>query len=123
MNERLKEIRKALGLTLDKFGEKVGLRKSSLSQIERGTNNVTNQLVVSVCREFNVNEQWLRTGEGDMFVHHTREEELAIKLGHILRNEKESLRTAVFAAIINMDENGCKAMEDFLKDVLEHVNI
>ena len=67
MNERIKELRKTLGLTLDKFGERVGLRKSSLSQIENGVNGVTEQLIKSVCREFNVREEWLRTGKEPMF--------------------------------------------------------
>lgn len=67
MNERIKELRKELGLTLEKFGERIGMKKNSLSQIENGKNNVTEQLFKSICREFNVDENWLRTGEGSMF--------------------------------------------------------
>lgn len=67
MNERIKQLRKELGLTLEKFGERIGLRKSSLSQIENGVNGVTEQLIKSICREFNVREEWLRTGELPMF--------------------------------------------------------
>lgn len=68
MNERIKELRKALGLTLDKFGERLGVTKQTVSRIENGINNVTDQMFKSICREFNVNENWLRTGEGEMFV-------------------------------------------------------
>lgn len=65
--ERVKEVRKALGLTLDKFGEKVGVKKQTVSRIENGVNNVTDQMVLSICREFNVNYDYLMNGEGEMF--------------------------------------------------------
>ena len=65
--ERVKEIRKALDLTLDKFGEKVGVKKQTVSRIENGINNVTEQMVLSICREFNVNYDYLVNGEGEMF--------------------------------------------------------
>lgn len=65
--ERVKEIRKALGLTLDKFGEKVGVKKQTVSRIENGVNNVTDQMVLSICREFNVSYEYLTNGEGEMF--------------------------------------------------------
>ena len=65
--ERVKEVRKALGLTLDKFGEKVGVKKQTVSRIENGVNNVTDQMVLSICREFNLNYDFLMNGEGEMF--------------------------------------------------------
>lgn len=65
--ERVKEVRKALGLTLDKFGEKVGVKKQTVSRIENGVNNVTDQMVKSICREYNVNYDYLMNGEGEMF--------------------------------------------------------
>lgn len=89
MNERVKELRKALGLTLEKFGERVGLRKSSLSQIENGVNGVTEQLFKSICREFNVNENWLRTGEGEMFVQLSRDERVADIVKKALASDDE----------------------------------
>ncbi len=67
MNERIKELRKKLGLTLEKFGDRVGVTKVAISNIEKGNRNVTEQMFKSVCREFNVNEEWLRNGSGDMF--------------------------------------------------------
>ena len=67
MNERIKAARKALGLTMEQFGKRVGLSKSAISLIESGKNGTTEQTVASICREFGVNEMWLRTGEGEMF--------------------------------------------------------
>lgn len=65
--ERIKEIRKALGLTLDKFGEKLGVKKQTVSRIENGINNVTEQMILSICREYKVNYDYLVDGDGDMF--------------------------------------------------------
>lgn len=68
MNERIKELRKFLNLTMEKFGERLGVRKTAISLIESGRNNLTDQMLKAICREFNVNEEWLRMGKGEMFV-------------------------------------------------------
>lgn len=65
--ERVKEVRKSLGLTLEKFGERLGVGKTAISHIERGNRNLTEQMTKSICREFGVNYVWLTTGEGEMF--------------------------------------------------------
>ena len=64
--ERLKLVRKNSGLTLDKFGARVGVTKAAVSRLENDINSMTEQMFKSVCREFNVSEEWLRTGEGEM---------------------------------------------------------
>ena len=66
--DRIKEIRKNSGLTLEKFGEKLGVGKSAISKLEKGQVNLTDQMAKSICREFDVNETWLRTGKGEMFI-------------------------------------------------------
>lgn len=65
--ERVLEIRKVLGLTMDKFGEKLGVQKSAISKIEKDKVNLSDQMVKLICREYNVNYDWLMDGEGDMF--------------------------------------------------------
>ncbi len=69
INERVKVIRKSkqINMTLEKFGERIGLKKNSVSQIETGTNALSEQNIKAICREFNVNEDWLRNGTGDPF--------------------------------------------------------
>lgn len=65
--ERVLEIRKALCLTMDKFGEKLGVQKSAISKIEKDRVNLSDQMVKLICREYNVNYDWLVDGEGEMF--------------------------------------------------------
>lgn len=73
--ERVKRIRKEKKLTLERFGEKVGVTKQTISRIENGINALTDQMILSICREFNVNEEWLRAGKGDMFAEVPAEDE------------------------------------------------
>jgi transcriptional regulator with XRE-family HTH domain len=65
--ERIKAVRKELGLTLEKFGEKLGAKKNTMSAIETGRNSLTDQMARSICREYNVDYDYLMYGEGDMF--------------------------------------------------------
>lgn len=67
MNERLKELRKYLNLSQKVFAEKLGITDSGLSNLESGKRNLTEQMVISICREFNVNRAWLVEGIGEMF--------------------------------------------------------
>lgn len=66
MNERIKKVRKALDLTQQEFAEHIGMKRNSIALIENGR-NTSDQTVFAICREFNVNEEWLRTGNGEMF--------------------------------------------------------
>jgi len=85
LNERIKTLRKKLNLSTEKFGMKIGLTRSAINKIEKG-NKPSEQTIISICREFNVNEEWLRTGEGDMFLDLTEDE--FIKAAASLSNDK-----------------------------------
>lgn len=67
MNKRIRELRKNLNLTMEKFGIRLGVGKTAISKLENGERNLTDQMFKSICREFNVSEEWLRAGTGDMF--------------------------------------------------------
>lgn len=67
MNERIKAVRRHYHLTMSAFGSRIGIKNSSISLLESGKNNPSERTILAICREFNVNEEWLRTGKGDMF--------------------------------------------------------
>lgn len=74
-NDRIKEVRQCLGLTLEKFGQNLGVTKVAISNIENGHRNVTSQMRKAICREYGINEAWMKNGVGDMFVkNHSRKE-------------------------------------------------
>ena len=67
MKDRIREVREHFGLSMEKFGARIGIGKTSVSLLESGKNNPSVQTVTLICREFGVNEKWLRTGYGEMF--------------------------------------------------------
>ena len=111
MKERIKELRKTLDLTLEGFGNKIGVTKTTISRIENGVNSVTNQMLTSICREFNVNEEWLRTGEGEMFVPLTRSEAIAEFAGSLMKEEDASFKKRLIEALAKLNEQEWEVLE------------
>lgn len=74
-NERIKSIRECLQLTQEEFGNRIGSARNTIANYENGNRNPSNSVVLSICREFNVNEEWLRAGKGDMFAEVPAEDE------------------------------------------------
>lgn len=117
-NSRIKEVRKSLDLTMEKFGEKVGMKRNSLSQVENGVNAVSNQLRSAVCREFNVDETWLRTGEGEMFRERSMEDVLTDFMKDLSFEGDESFKKRFIQAIAQMSDEGWKNFEKWLNEFL-----
>lgn len=83
MQNRIKDLRKALGLTQAEFGARICVKANTITNYETGLRNPSDAVVNSICKEFNVNEAWLRTGEGEMFRQLSRNEELAKFFGEV----------------------------------------
>lgn len=110
MNKRVKELRNILNLSGEKFGAKIGLTRMAISNIENGKYNLTEQSIKSICREFNVNETWLRTGQGNIFNETLDLTTLAIEL--------DPLELEVLKAYFSLDKDiRKKALEHFKKSL------
>ena len=114
--ERIREVRKTLGLTLEKFGEKIGMKKNSVSQIENGKNSVTEQVIKSICREFNVDYIWLTTGDGEMFV--DTDDDFIERIDRIMVGEDDA-RKNLFKIFARLDENELAALESIIDKFIE----
>lgn len=101
--ERVKEVRKSLGLTLEKFGARLGVTKVAISNIEKGNRNLTEQMTKSICREFNVDYGWLTTGSGEMFV--DSDEDFLARVDAILVDENEDRRNMIKTLLYASDED------------------
>lgn len=119
MQNRIKALRKELNLTQEKFGERLGMKKNSISQIENGINALTEQLLVSICREFNVNEEWLRTGEGEMFVTLNRTQQIAKLTTDLFKGEKDSFKERFLFALSKLNESDWKVLERIANDLIK----
>lgn len=91
--ERIKDVRNSLGLTLEKFGEKLGVTKTAISRIEKGERSLTKQMTKSICREFSVDYMWLTTGEGEMFVE--SDDDFFERIDRIMAGENESRKNMI----------------------------
>ena len=89
--ERIKAIRKELDLSLEKVGGKLGVGKSAISNIENGNRNLTEQMCKGICREFRVNEEFLKTGQGDMFLELPEEDAIAACFSEIMEDTGNNL--------------------------------
>lgn len=116
-NNRVREIRKALNLTMEKFGEPLGVKKSAISNIENGSRGLTEQMIISICREYNVNEEWLRTGSGEMFVPLTRDEQIEVFMGEVLRDEPGDFRRRLISVLSRLTESEWELLEKKLKEI------
>lgn len=111
MNERIALVRKSLGLTQEKFAEQVGLSRNFMWMIESGTRVPSDRTISDICREFNVNETWLRTGEGEMFNQITRSEKIAAFLGDITENEGDDFKRRFVEILAELEPEDWKLLE------------
>lgn len=115
-NERVKEIRKTLGLTLEKFGDRLGLKKNAISQIETGKNSLTEQNAKAICREFGVDYIWLTTGDGEMFVE--TDDNIVEVIDRIMVGENEFHKN-LFKTFARLDEDELLALEHVIDKFIE----
>ena len=117
--ERVREIRKSLGLTLEKFGEKLGVKKNAISQIETGRNSLTDQMTKSICREFGVDYIFLTTGEGEMFV--DSDDDFIEKIDRIMAGESDIRKNAI-KALVNASTEDIEALNRLIDLYLQAKN-
>ncbi len=118
--ERVKSVRKKRELTLEKFGERLGVTKTAISRIEKGDRSLTEQMFKSICREFGVNEVWLRTGEGgddNMFTKISEDDRFSLNLGKLSQSDNEFAKN-MLNAIAETEPEKLKIIEDFMKACL-----
>lgn len=113
MNERFKELRKTLGLTQSEFGKILGLSTSGVSEIEAGRRKVTEQhlIMLSNYKKKIINIEWLRTGDGEMFVKMDREAELMTWAGSVLGSVDDSFKKRFVKMLSELDDRDWETLE------------
>lgn len=122
INERVKLLRTELmksKMSMDEFGARLGVGRTSISKIECGENNVSNRMILSICREFNVNEDWLRTGSGEPFNALDEEELLFAAVGRLMADKPDSFRRRVVRMIASLTPEEWAAVERKMREVFD----
>lgn len=115
---RVREIRKTLGLTLEKFGERLGVGKTAVSKIEHEQCALTDQMVKSICREFSISEEWLRTGSGNMRI--PVEDEAAAAVSDLVEksNPLYDVIKGIMVAYQKLDVPSREVIDQFILDAV-----
>ena len=120
MNERIKRLRSKLEMTQQEFADRLGIKRGTLANYEIGRNEPIDAVISLMCKEFHVNEIWLRTGEGgddNMFTKVSEEDRYSINLGKLSRTENQMARN-MLNAIAEADAEKLKHIEEFMKACL-----
>lgn len=111
MKDRIKKIRKELDLTQQKLADRLGVQRNTIAMYEMGRTLPSDAIMRSICREFNVNEDWLRTGQGEMFIKQTRDEQIASFIGSIQSSEDDSFEKRFISMLSALDESEWEVLE------------
>lgn len=101
MNERIKNLRKAYDLSQSAFGDRLGVKQNTVATWEAGTRTPSDALITSICREFGVDEVWLRHGEGEMFRPRSRKDAISAYMGQLLGNQRSEFEEDIIEFMAN----------------------
>ena len=118
MNARIKAIRKTVGLNQTEFGARIGVKQTTIAGYETGASTPMDAVISSICREFNVDEHWLRTGEGEMFRARDRMDELMESAGRFFSNETDEFRLRFAKMVFNWSDAEWEALFHYAQQLL-----
>lgn len=117
--QRFKELRKALNIKQGDFAKELAISQGHASDIENGRKAVSNRIIEILSLKYSVNEGWLRTGNGDMFVPMTRSETIAKFAGELLKEEEESFKRRLLSALAKLDERQWEVLESIVNEIVK----
>ena len=122
MKEKIKKIRKELDLTQQAFADKIGMKQNTIAQYEMGRTKPSDAIIFSICREFGVNEEWLRTGEGEMFEELTEQQKILKYTGLLLNDKDSTVANAIQTLIVTYEQLDDASKVTLEKIALQYIN-
>lgn len=121
MKDRVKKIRIDNKLSMEKFGERIGITKASVSRIESGENNPSDQTIILICKEFGINKEWLLTGKGDIY--DVPEDETAAVVSDLLEesNPFYDIIISIMKSYKKLDNKSQAALNDLIRECLDNL--
>lgn len=121
MNQRIKAIRSALGMNQTEFGERIGVKQTTIAGYENGSRTPSDAVILSISREFEISETWLRTGDGEMFIRPDPDDEIDRILAQISASDDELIRR-IIRAYWRLDEKEKAAISKLIDGLCENRN-
>lgn len=119
IKDRLKMLRKNLGLTQQEFADRLKVSRNNIASYETGKSNLGDAIISLICREFNVNEIWFRTGEGEIFVEMDLEDELMQWAGTVLAAEPDDFKKRFIRMLSRLSENEWELLAKMATELVE----
>ena len=118
MGERIKELRKALKMTQQEFADRLNVQRGSIASYETGRISPSIAAISLICKELNVSEDWLRNGEGDMFIPITRDEEIASFIGSVQADVDDTFKKRFISALAKLSTEEWRAIEHLMENMV-----
>ena len=119
MDERIKELRKALGLTQQEFSDRIGVKRNTIAQYESGRNEPLDAVITLICRTYGVSEEWLRSGKGEMFKPKSRNEELYEFLHKVENSEPGSIQAQLLTVMARLTDEQWEVLAQVAHEFVE----
>lgn len=117
LNERINYLIKSLGMKKTAFAEKLNVSQAFVSQLCSGVKQPSERTIQDICTKFNVNEEWLRTGKGEIFIRLSRNDEISKFVGELMKDEEDSFKNRLIAGLAALDDTGWDVLETFLNSI------
>lgn len=120
MKDRIKKIRKELDLTQQEFADRLKVGRNNIAGYETGKRSPSDAVISLICREFNVNEEWLRTGQGEIFIELDKEDLLMQWAGKVLGSESKSFKKNFVKLLMTLTEDEWEFLEQKAKELVSY---
>ena len=114
LHTRIKKLRKSLDLTQQKFADALGIKQTTVASYEIGRIVPSDSTIKLICREFDVNEEWIRTGNGEMFTPGIKDKQISAMLADVMKSGEDSFRHRLVSALARLDDDGWDNLEKLI---------
>ena len=122
VGERVKAVRESMNMTQAEFSDALNISRSNLANLEKGRYRITDRMINDICREFNVNAEWLTEGRGEMFRELTKNEKVAAFIGEALADEPESFRLSMIELLADLEPEDWTYLEKLARQLANKMN-
>lgn len=123
MKDRIQQVRRSAGLNQTEFGKRIGVAQTTIAGYENGSRSLSDAAILSICREFCINETWLRTGAGDMKAENSRAAEMAEAVKRLLNDRPDSFQSALLTTLLRFNPEGPEwpVLEEIYEKIAEEM--
>ncbi|MBD8914745.1 MAG: XRE family transcriptional regulator [Pseudobutyrivibrio sp.] len=117
MNERIKLLRNTLQMTQQEFADRIKVKRNTVATYEMGRSVPSDSAIALICKEFSVNETWLRTGTGDMFLQENKDAQISQMLDEVIKANESDFKRRLISALSKLDDDGWDSLEKLVENI------